>query len=278
MLERCSWSDVFPLKLAAVFRWPILAAGLPLLFRGPALENLRPAKVFREAVAKEGISASARCIVPQVREGGCFLYFEHGDAAPHDVEQAVKRYLAANSVKPWWSPVRTMQVGLVKRPQWVGGLLRSPSTRVKAELVPPAADNAGEPTHEGFYNLFRPYGNLVDISFPSLDSKVLPLYAYLDFASLPAAIMAKNCMHGSKINADGKPGPTLRLTYEQKSRPHSMRDWLFSHPRIVIPILAAILAGVTVAIFDPYVLCLCIAALTAQDPHLLRQGAHLAVV
>jgi len=61
-------------------------------------------------------------------------------------------------------------------------------------------------------------------------------------------------MHGytvSETEGGGKLGTVLRLSYERKQKAHWIRDWLFSHPRIVIPILAAIIAGITVAVFDP---------------------------
>lgn len=66
--------------------------------------------------------------------------------------------------------------------------------------------------------------------------------------------MAKNCMHGyvvSEAEGGGKLGTVLRLTYEKKQRAGWAKEWLFSHPRIVIPILAALVAGITVAVFDP---------------------------
>jgi hypothetical protein len=66
--------------------------------------------------------------------------------------------------------------------------------------------------------------------------------------------MAKNCMHGYTIaetDGGGQKGTVLRLTYEQKLKAHWIRDWLVNHPRIVIPILAALIAGITVAVFDP---------------------------
>lgn len=68
------------------------------------------------------------------------------------------------------------------------------------------------------------------------------------------AIMARNCMHGyivGEAEGGGKKGTLLRLKYERKIKAHWIRDWLVNHPRIVIPIVAALVAGITVAIFDP---------------------------
>lgn len=66
--------------------------------------------------------------------------------------------------------------------------------------------------------------------------------------------MAKNCMHGylvSEAEGGGKAGTILRLTYEQRIKAHWIRDWLVSHPRVVIPAMAALVAGISIAIFDP---------------------------
>lgn len=66
--------------------------------------------------------------------------------------------------------------------------------------------------------------------------------------------MARNCMHGylvSEAEGGGKKGTILRLKYEQKIKPRYIRDWIFSHPRIVIPIIAALIAGFVAVVFDP---------------------------
>ena len=71
--------------------------------------------------------------------------------------------------------------------------------------------------------------------------------------------MAKNCMHGFLVNdaeGGGKMGTILRISYENKQKYGSwIKDWIFNHPRIFIPIFAALVAAISVAVFDPYVLC-----------------------
>lgn len=49
----------------------------------------------------------------------------------------------------------------------------------------------------------------------------------------------------------GKNGTLLKLVYEQRAKARFWREWVFSHPRIVLPIVAALLASAAVAIFDP---------------------------
>jgi hypothetical protein len=64
--------------------------------------------------------------------------------------------------------------------------------------------------------------------------------------------MARNCMHGFVHQEEYSKAPArLRISYEQRVQSHQIWNWVTSHPRIVIPILAAFLAAFTVAVFDP---------------------------
>lgn len=138
---------------------------------------------------------------------------------------------------------------------WLEDLARFPSGRIKVEFVSvtPGAE-AVELSQETLYSLFRRYGKLAQISSQPSDSKVLPKYAYIDFARMRNAVVARNCMHGFKLSEEaggGKAGTALRLTYEPKMKAHWIRDWIVNHPRIVIPAVAALVATITVAVFDP---------------------------
>ena len=68
------------------------------------------------------------------------------------------------------------------------------------------------------------------------------------------AIMARNCLHGyvvSDAEGGGKAGTVLRLAYERKVKTNWIWDWMSGHTRIVVPVFAALVAAITVAIFDP---------------------------
>ncbi len=83
---------------------------------------------------------------------------------------------------------------------WLEDLYRFPSCRIKVEFVPTTpGGTAAELSQETLYSLFRRYGKLAEISSQPSDSKVLPKFAYLDFARMRHAIMARNCMHGLKV-------------------------------------------------------------------------------
>ena len=112
----------------------------------------------------------------------------------------VSRYLKENPIKPWFSPFQRIRSNLVVGKPWLEDLYRFPSCRIKVEFVPISPGGpAAELSQETLYSLFRKYGKLAEISSQSSDSKVLPKFAYLDFARMRHAIMARNCMHGIKV-------------------------------------------------------------------------------
>jgi hypothetical protein len=135
-------------------------------------------------------------------------------------------------------------------------MFRIPSARLRVEFLPsPSSDSAPvELTQEMLYSIFRRYGKIKDIEGQPSDSKTMPRYAIVDFTRVKHAILARSCIHGITVpetKTEGKKQALLKLTYERKVRGHWIRDWIVNHPRIVIPAIAALLAGITVLIFDP---------------------------
>jgi len=195
-------------------------------------------------------------ILPRLKDGGAFVKFSHADGiTPKEIEGLIRGYLKEHRIKPWFNPFRRIRTNLVLGKPWLEDLYRFPSSRLKVEFVPTSpGGEAAELSQETLYSLFRRYGKIADIMSQPSDSKILPKYAYMDFARMRHSIMARNCMHGFRVlesAGGGKAGTELRLSYEQKIKAHWIRDWLVGHPRIVIPAVAALVATVTVAIFDP---------------------------
>lgn len=252
--------DVFPLKIQKLLGLPLASQdrtpGFLDKIINPIVTGTDPTTVIEKASTKAGISLKATETLLRLKEGGAFVKFTHDGSTPtSEVERVLKQYLEEKPVKPWWSPWRRMNVNVVRGRPWVEDLFRLPTPRLRVEFVPsePGAE-AVELSQEQLYSFFRQYGKLQDIVVQPPDSKVLPKFAYLDYSSLSDAIMARNCMHGYIVvegEGGGKKGTLLRLKYEQKIKAHWIRDWLVNHPRIVIPIVAALVAGITVAIFDP---------------------------
>ncbi|KAF2878314.1 RNA12 protein-domain-containing protein [Massariosphaeria phaeospora] len=254
------FNNVFPLKIQKLLGIPFTSKDHTPRFLNyiisPSITGTDPTKIIENASTKANISIQATNTLLRLKEGGAFVKFTHDGSTPDsELEKVLKQYLKENPVKPWWSPFRKMQVNLVKGRPWVEDMFRLPTSRIKVEFIPSEpGEEAVELSQEQLYAFFRPYGKLADIKMQPPDSKVLPKSASLDFARMQKAIMARNCMHGylvTEAEGGGKKGTVLRLTYEQKIKPHWIRDWLVNHPRIVIPIIAALVATITVAVFDP---------------------------
>ncbi|KAK5120095.1 hypothetical protein LTR85_006576 [Meristemomyces frigidus] len=218
-----------------------------------------PTKVVQDAIKNSKLGLGKVEIVevlPRLKEGGAFVKFNHDEVTDSaTVAEAVRQHLSQHHVRAWWNPFNTVRAGLVLGKPWVEDLFRLPSRRLRVEFLPPQPGaEVAELSQEQLYSFFRPYGKLSDIVTQPSDSKVVPRYAYLDFARLGKAIMARNCLHGFTVNeaqGGGKLGTVFRLTYEKKQRTTWAKDWIFGHPRIVIPLLAALVAGLAAVIFDP---------------------------
>lgn len=163
--------------------------------------------------------------------------------------------LENRSIKPWFNPFARIGAGLVRGVPWLEDLNRFPRSRIRVEFLPrEPGENAVELYQETIYSLFRQYGKITEITSQPRNSPETPRFAYVDFALVRDAIMARNCLHGLVVGealGGGKDGTKLRISFERKIRPYSIWNWLTSHPRLVIPVIAALLAATTVAIFDP---------------------------
>ncbi|KAF2156025.1 hypothetical protein K461DRAFT_220996 [Myriangium duriaei CBS 260.36] len=258
-------NNIFPLS----FQW--LFFRVPSVATGDAITRLlrlsvghEPSELLEKATGATSSSANAHAIstasilevLPRIKEGGAFIKFSHGpDVTSAQIENAVSEYLHKKKIRPWLLPLHHVASGLVRGKPWVEDLYRLPSQRLKVEFLPtkPGGEVA-ELSQEELYSYFRPYGKLADIVSQPPDSKVLPKFAFIDFGHTRQAVMAKNCLHGyvvGEAQGGGKSGTVLRLSYEKKQKAGWIWDWLTSHPRIVIPLVAALIAGITVTIFDP---------------------------
>jgi hypothetical protein len=224
-------------------------------FNNSTLASYEPMNLVKRAIPKS-VPMTVTEILPRLKDGGAFVKFSHKDGiTAKEIEGLLRQYLKENPIKPWFNPFRRIRTNLVVGKPWLEDLYRFPSYRIKVEFVPVTpGGEAAELSQETLYSLFRKYGKLAEISSQPSDSKILPKYAYLDFARVRHAIMARNCMHGLKVLEEaggGKAGTRLRLSYEQKMKTHWIWDWLANHPRVVIPAVAALVTTATLAVFDP---------------------------
>ena len=111
---------------------------------------------------------------------------------------------------------------------------RYPSAQLKVQFEGSAL------SQEELYNIFRPYGRIMEIDSEKDGASVT-------FHSTSASTAARSCVHGFITDA----GTKLKLTYQPRVAKHFYKDWLFSHPRIVAPLLVFLLGAVSYVVFDP---------------------------
>ncbi|KIW68388.1 hypothetical protein PV04_04339 [Phialophora macrospora] len=254
------FDNVFPLKLQWLNRVPylnpdkFLADSLSKV-NHPDLALADPGSIIKRALP-EGLPLRVENILPRLREGGAFVKFSHDEGiSSTELESTLKQYLEEKPITPWFNPFRRVRAFLVQGKPWIEDLYRLPTARVKVEFLPTAPENtAAELTQETLYSLFRRYGKLSEIASQPSDSKVIPKFGTIDYTRVRFATMAKNCMHGYVVPPEeggGKTGTLLKLSYESKKKTNWIWDWMTNHPRIVIPILVALLTAASVAVFDP---------------------------
>lgn len=221
----------------------------------PHLAASEPWRIIRRVLPSD-IGIEIKEVIPRFNEGGAFVkYSRKPGVKDTEIEAAIRHHLAKHPIKPWFNPFQRVGVDRVVGRPWVEDLYRLPSQKLKVEFLPTTPEHSAvELTAETLYVLFRKYGKLRDIEPQAPDSKITPRYAYVQFARPKYAVIAKNCMHGFIVpekEGGGKTGTRLKLRYERIIKASLIKDWIIGHPRLVIPALAALIAGITVIIFDP---------------------------
>jgi len=187
-------------------------------------------------------------------EAGHHLY--RGDLS---VPDGVAADVGVPKLQGWQRVAGRGRVWMVRGRQWTEDLNRFPSSRLRVEFDGP------DVSQEMLYRLFRPYGRLTEIVPPTPVPAGALRFAMLSFSRISTTVTANNCMHGflSPIKtadydlAQNQPAATniptsrLRLYYERPLKAHYVRTWMSDHPRIVLPIVAFLLATLSYTFFDP---------------------------
>ncbi|PWY79798.1 cytochrome P450 [Aspergillus eucalypticola CBS 122712] len=252
-------NNIFPSKLQWLLQGPLSGTktyeeALKRINR-PHLAASDPLHIIRR-VFPQSLNVDIREVIPRFREGGAFVKYVRKDGVRDtDIVTAVQDHLEHNPIRPWFNPLQQVKVAHVHGRPWIEDLYRIPSQRLRVEFLPGSVDGAAtELTTETLYSFFRRYGKLRDIERQPTDSKIAPRYAFVSFTRQKYAVMAKNCMHGFTIpeqEGGGKSGTRVKIKYERKIKLSVIKDWILNHPRIVIPAIAALIAAITVTIFDP---------------------------
>ncbi|PHH66669.1 hypothetical protein CDD81_6506 [Ophiocordyceps australis] len=250
------FDNILPVKLNAVLRLPYKTDTHLFEHLDKALLGIfDPVRLVKRAIP-DGIPLKVMEIMPRIKDGGAFVKIQHdASISPSEIEETLLHKLEQHPLKPWFNPFRDIKARLVRGTPWLEDLYRFPSPLLRVDFVPTEPERTpAELSEETLYSLFRRYGKITDIIPQPWDSKETPRHAKIGFSSVRSAIMAHNCVHGFVVTESlggGKDGTVLRLSYLKRVKPHSIWNWFANHPRIVIPILAALLAGFSVIIFDP---------------------------
>ncbi|CAG8445265.1 12975_t:CDS:10 [Acaulospora morrowiae] len=183
-------------------------------------------------------------VEPKKKEGGMFLNFTFRALPPqreealNEITRLVDDHLANKRVKISWFNVRPQKAYLVQGEPFIEDLVyRYPSSRLRVEFQGP------DIPIETLYKLFRPYGLIRDISLTPPSSKELPRFAMIYYANMRSATSAKNCVHGIVTNST-----RLNIAYDVPLKTNVVYKWMVDHPRISVPLIAALVAGIS---FDP---------------------------
>lgn len=217
--------------------YPMTRSFLDPRFWWSKIDPGAPARLMRNALPP-GSRLHADNAIPQPREGGLVLKISWPAESTYTREAAaneIEAHLRGARLRPYFNPFRNLRAFLVRGRPWLEDLHRYPASRLKIEFDGP------DLSQERLYELFRPFGKIRDIVAISGQKAW-----HIHYTSVRNATAARTCMHGYMD------GPSrLLLTFARQMRRQTILDWLFSHPRIVIPILAAVLAGISVSIFEP---------------------------
>ncbi|CDU25343.1 related to PRP12-involved in early maturation of pre-rRNA [Sporisorium scitamineum] len=99
----------------------------------------------------------------------------------------------------------------------------------------------GDASEEQLWQTLRPYGRIVSIV------KEKPSEALVTFARIRGATSARNCAHGLELPN----GARFIITFRSKLRSKQAWEWISNHPRLVFPLVAFLIGGISYIVFDP---------------------------
>ncbi|KAF8078176.1 RNA12 protein-domain-containing protein [Lyophyllum atratum] len=194
---------------------------------------------------------------PHQKDGGVFVRFSYSAGDPEGALKTIESHLAEESAKhgglPSWLGLRKGSMWLVKGTPWREDMNRFASPILKVAFE-------GPDVHEqSIYQIFRPYGRIQDLTEPGPVPAGTPRFSILTFSRIRSATIARNVVHGFKVQPAICDGPhtdnasktRLRTTYQRPVQAHAIRDWMSNHPKIMLPLLVFLLGTLTYTIFDP---------------------------
>ncbi|KAF9475682.1 hypothetical protein BDN70DRAFT_883451 [Pholiota conissans] len=194
---------------------------------------------------------------PLRKDGGVFVRFSYtnipeavSDGA--DPFSALQKALNEEAQKygalPTWLGVGTGSLWVVKGLPWKEDMNRFASPILKVAFDGPDIQE------QSLYELCRPFGRIRDLIPPTPVPAGSLRSSTITFERVHAATIARNVIHGLQFpsSSDLAASKTrLRAKYEEPLQAHVFRDWMSSHPKIMLPIVVFLLGTLTYTIFDP---------------------------
>ncbi|EPQ25968.1 uncharacterized protein PFL1_06423 [Pseudozyma flocculosa PF-1] len=175
------------------------------------------------------------------KDGGAFLTFSYRDDASDDATSTVDdiEKNLQKGVKKVFNPsmlfIGKPGVHVVRGKPFREDMNIFPATRLHVKL------EGGDASEEQLWELLRPYGRILSIN------KEKPSEALVTFSRMRGATAARNCAHGFVLSN----GARMILTFRSHMRGKQFWEWISNHPKIVFPVAAFLLGGLTYVIFDP---------------------------
>ncbi|KAI8341615.1 RNA12 protein-domain-containing protein [Choanephora cucurbitarum] len=215
----------------------------------------RDSKSFLESKAHQAIPSdnlpyefTIKEIIARTKDGGAIVTFSFKStdgqklSVAKEIVDKINHHVTTNNIVAPFN-FQSVRAFLVKGQPFLEDILaRYPTQRLRIEFQGPAVHV------ETLYHQLRPYGKLFDLAiYPNpITAKDPARYAMAYFTRMRHATSARNCLHGHVVE-----GTRLNVLYERQLRTNVVKDWLVNHPRITVPAVAAIFAGITYVVFDP---------------------------
>lgn len=177
----------------------------------------------------------------RMKDGGAFVTFsyredpnEKNEESLNNIEKRLK-----SGVRRVFNPLLfflgTPGVHVVRGKPFREDMNIFPSTRIFVKL------DGGDASEEQLWQTLRPYGRIVSIS------KEKPSEAFVTFSRIRGAASARNCAHGLELPN----GARFVITFRSMLRSKQAWDWISNHPRLVFPLVAFLIGGISYIVFDP---------------------------
>ncbi|GAC92454.1 potential mitochondrial maintenance protein [Pseudozyma hubeiensis SY62] len=177
----------------------------------------------------------------RMKDGGAFVTFsyredpnEKNEESLNNIEKRLK-----SGVRRVFNPLLfflgTPGVHVVRGKPFREDMNIFPATRIFVKL------EGGDASEEQLWQTLRPYGRIVSIV------KEKPSEALVTFSRIRGATSARNCAHGLELPN----GARFIITFRSMLRSKQAWDWITNHPRLVFPLVAFLIGGISYMVFDP---------------------------